>query len=524
MDGVWSSMAAEGPQKKESGTVAVDHLLAAFHWRPNFSSPDGTPNPDNQVILNQYRDVVRNADRSDPRYPELIVSFARSLGKLKVRWDEKDRLFYRVDLLLNVAGQDVLPVLRADIEEMVGNSGLERGVDLGRFVRRLARLKHPQLSDVVDTVLDAAFTPPPRHQVNPEDDSPEMHVLNAVTALFHAISSSLEGVSLSERATGLLERAGEMARRMAAREDRKTLTPLVSAVERVFFGGRPEGEVDELGAGELVLPLSAQAALPPPADTAAPASRGPTPETTTALARLTEERSLAPFTMAPSSLTGMMEVHLGGGLTVPLWHAVAPVMATTARAAQRHWIVGSGGSPGDTARELAALDREQWDRETLALVPAATSDALVVRDRLERVRGLDSIRMALAATLGDVDPEEALLAEISRRVDLRHGLDLFEAALKSHLMAPAIRIADLKDLNRYLPNVTTFEVGLISLMDKVPRLILTSQGLAMVYLLTVAGAEWVDDAYDPPNDREGGRSLHLHGDDGRRTKKKFHLL
>lgn len=523
MDGVWSTLAAEDPQRKESGTVAVDHLLSAFHWKPVFSSPDpaSSPSPDNPIILKQYRDIVHNAKRGDPRYPELIVSFARSLGKLKVRWEEKDRLFYRLDLLLNVSAQsfspphpgplpkrerelpDVLPVLRADIEEMVGNSGLERGVDLGRFVRRLARLKHPQLSEVVDAVLDAAFTPPPRHQVNPEDDSPEMHVLNTVRTLFHTIGSSLEGVSLSERATGLLERAGEIARRMAAREDRSTLTPLVAAVERVFFGGRQEGEVNELTAGELVLPLPAQAALPSPADTAAPASRGPTPETATALVRLTEERSLAPFTMAPSSLTGMMEIHLGGGLTVPLWHAVAPVMATTARAAHRHWIVGSGGSPGETAQELSALDREQWDRDTLALVPAAPSDALALRERLERVRGLDSIRMALAATMGDVDPEEALLAEISRRVDLRHGLDLFEAALKSHLKDQTIRIADLKDLNRYLPNVTTFEVGLISLMDKVPRLILTSQGLAMVYLLTVAGAEWVDDTYDPPNDREG---------------------
>jgi len=219
-------------------------------------------------------------------------------------------------------------------------------------------------------------------------------------------------------------------------------------------------------------------------------------EPQTALTRIVETGQLTQTQMTANPRTGLVEIKLGGGVSVPIMHSVAPLRSDDARAAQESYHSEVEGGRQNAINETRKLDTEAEKTGAFNLIPQAQSTALELSTRLDAAKSLDSIRMMLNLAAGE-DVEDRLIAEITKRISMEHGFDMIEVVLQNLYGDRSIHIDSIEALNKLLPNVTTLEVALISLMDRVPNSLMSNELLSMIYLLHIQGIEWATDEYDP---------------------------
>ncbi len=436
-----------------------------------------------------------------------------------------DRVFQRTDLALSIhrtvkATEEIppgiLPILEKDLDELIGERGDDRGVVFERWILRMERQKFPSRVELAERILQAAVTTPPRHRLHPGHESGEQAALETLHSfLTPKVQEILDALPLSERGRRLYEKIRGMARRYEESRGNREESRLLEDIDALFYGGPEERELDALEADQLLLPKAPNTQLLG----AGGAKPSPGADQSTALTRVTSGGELMAFgTFTPNPRTGLMEIDLGGGNKMALWHAVAPVRSEDAQEARRDWHLKSAGSLSEAHRDLSALDRDYDSQSAQAIIPQATSTALELSRRLDAARNFDSIRMMLESRLG-AKPEEVLLDKIAAAMSIRQGLDMLEMALKQgngHSLFSLLRqvgkidstetdfsLKNIHHLNQFSPNVTTLDVALTSLAEKAPRILLNEAGVAMPYRILVSGIEWASDDYDPATQRHG---------------------
>ncbi|MDO8526922.1 MAG: hypothetical protein Q7T03_04445 [Deltaproteobacteria bacterium] len=446
-----------------------------------------------QVLLKNYRALVQyslfgHREKLNDAVPQII----RLLGRLG---SHKEFPFERIEfaLLLHFLAREnfdtarcpnLVFLLRKDIQEREGDRGEHRGLFLREILLSLHLLGHPQRDTVAESVLELALTAPLRGHHNVSDGSPENTVLQTVTTLLtRDMIDLLKKFPLTDKGRDLLRRGSHIAKMDVDAEIGDEESLAAESIDTLFHGA----EVDALSSSHIP---ALEAASPP--DTAV--------NTTALAAVLSGGQGLAQLPATVDPTTGMMQIVLGDGTRLPVWHTRGAASAVGIGEARADWQRGEAGTFSEVQAELFRLDREAEQKSGLALIPAASASAMVVADRLSQAREFDSVQAMMKARWGK-NPEDDLLTRLSARVSFEKGLFLFETALRSALGNATLRLETMADLNRHLPNVTTFDVALVSLTDRVPKKMLQPDCIVMPYRLTVTGIEWADEFYDLGRDR-----------------------
>lgn len=473
------------------------------------------------LVLSRYRAFNRPGRVITPAYQGMVASFVRDLATLPLRDNPIDRLFRCTEVALNVLGRaqisptdmpPILGVLDRDVREMVDECGEDRGLDLGRLIVRLHRQLHPEFVEAAGRVIWALMTPPPGRHRHPNHATAEEVVFESLRHFMETPAVAiLDAAPLPPRIRTRWELAKGMAARYTEAQGDPGARDLIAGVGAAFYSGRSEDEVnrdEEIEAKDLLLPvdqglllIGVDGTVKPSREEQAEPSAGESPQE--ALQRVVQgTAALTTAQLVANPRTGLVEVRLGGGVAVPLMHTVAPTRVDDTWAAQRDYhATAVAGGISTTYRELKALDEKEETARGAALTPHGTT-ALEVSGRLTALKGVDATRMVLGATAGE-DAEQRLVKEIRTRISIAHGLNMLQLALQQALQDDTILLDSIEALNRFLPNVTTLEVALVSLLEKAPRSVLDKAGLAMVFRVHYQGIEWANDTYDPELQRFG---------------------
>lgn len=505
------------PPPPDPGSEKEWKRLSFQHPRSAYSDEGDHREPgDHALIMKKYQMFMLYARSlpQDPLTARIAVNLIESLARLGHR-EITQRPFYRLDLALNLTRVfapergvtiDYGRLLARDLVELAGEQGMERGFIMDRWIHRLSREQPAEFVAGIEMILQAAMKPPSRSENNFHASGEHAVLATLDSLLTPNVLATLEAIPLSETTRNLLEKMKGMAERYRNTQADWESRDLTDAVESVFY---KEPSLAERFEEETEGMLEAQdfpslGISPPVAIGAVGAAPAESPEAASqALTRAFSEGGLTRAVLQENPRTGMMEMNLGGGLRVAVWHAASPVRAETSTAIRRDWEELTSGSRSEALREIRELTEEAEGTDADALIPSPRSTALQIASRLETLRKLDSVKLMFQAKFGEEDPEALMVKKIVTAMSIRLGLDLMELKLRQKSGNDALELKNVGQLNRLLPNVTTLELALISLTEKAPKILLEPEGVSMPYRVLLSGIEWANDAYDPDTERQG---------------------
>jgi len=486
----------------------ASHLLG-FPSRPGLLDKKVVSASNNQLVLEQIRQFLKM--KAEQGRSDKALHFAKhvleSLNRLPVR-HMANLDFMRSDLYLNILhgmglapekGPSFLPLLKLDLEELALESPLNRGLALDRWIYRLKVQGHPQMERAVAMILEEVLKPPPRHYHNSFTTSSEASVLETLNIFWtpktqEVLKASLQDPELlrtCEKIAGMVERYRQsQGVSVSERSNQK--------VQDVFYGGPRPHEIEHMKTEDLLLPA---AEVPRLAGGEADPKTTTSDSTETALAHVMSRGALSTVTVEPNPETGLLQIDLGGGTKLSLWHAVAPLRSEEAARSRSDWDRRQDSTLHEIRRELGKLDREKEKLDVAAMIPVPKAAPEEIQANLTLAREADTLQAMMRMALGE-DPEGLLLQQLGEAMSMRQGLDLIEMLLRQKWDG-GIRLKNLRDLNSHLPNATSSDVILTSLGEKAPRILASEEGVTMPYRLHVSGIEWANDSYDPATQREG---------------------